>query len=141
MADPATVRLIPEHAGGSATAAAIASAHAPPLQMNMRKLAALEAVFEAIPEPEFDQTAHLEAEAGHAQSAHPERADAEPKPDMDFDQILRRYICASGMAHVAERGWACSRRWQGGVRIVDCQWRRKKFVQLLHLGRDSPMLT
>jgi len=40
-----------------------------------------EAVFEAIPEPEFAQTEKLRAEAGHARLLHNAGVDAEPIPN------------------------------------------------------------
>ena len=51
-----------------------------------QRLAAPEAVFEAIPEVEFDQTANLTAEAGHERLLHNARVDAEPIPELEFDQ-------------------------------------------------------
>ena len=47
-----------------------------------------EAVFEAIPEPEFAQTEKLRAEAGRAQLLHNAGVDAEPIPELEFDQTL-----------------------------------------------------
>ena len=64
--EPATVRQILEHVGEPTSAPAIAAAHSPPLEMKIgQELDAPEAVFEAIPELEFDQTANLRADAGH----------------------------------------------------------------------------
>ena len=37
------------------------------------------------------------------------------------------------MAHAAERGWVWLRRWQGAVRVVDCQCRRIEVVQFLRV--------
>ena len=56
--------------------------------MNGQQLAAPEGVFEAIPELEFAQTANLAEEAGHDQWTHPAGADAEPIPELEFDQSL-----------------------------------------------------
>ena len=55
-----------------------------------QELAAPEAVFEAIPEVEFDQTANLRAEAGHDRISqlHDEGVDAEPIPELEFDQTM-----------------------------------------------------
>ena len=53
-----------------------------------RRLAAPEAVFEAIPELELDQTANLRAEAGHDRLGHDAGVDAEPIPELEFDQTL-----------------------------------------------------
>ena len=64
ITEPALVRQILEHVNERKTAPAIAPVHSPPLAMNRRRLAALEGVFEAIPELEFDQTVNLAAEAG-----------------------------------------------------------------------------
>ena len=86
--EPAPVRQILEHVGERTTAPAIAPARSPPLALNGQQLAAPEWVFEAIPELEFDQTANLEAEAGHDQWTHPAGAAAEPIPELEFDQTL-----------------------------------------------------
>jgi len=51
-----------------------------------QRLAAPEAVFEAIPELEFDQTANLRAEAGHDRLLHSVGVDAEPIQELEFDQ-------------------------------------------------------
>ena len=56
--------------------------------MNGQQLAAPDRVFEAIPELELDWTANLAAEAGHDQWTHRAGADAEPVPDLEFDQTL-----------------------------------------------------
>ena len=53
-----------------------------------QRLATLDAVFEAIPEVEFDQTANLRAEAGHDRVLHDAGIDAEPIPELEFDQTL-----------------------------------------------------
>ena len=55
---------------------------------NGQEPAAPEAVFEAIPELEFDQTANLTAEAGHDRLLHDAGVDAEPIPEPEFDQTL-----------------------------------------------------
>jgi len=61
----------------------------PPLDMKIgQELDAPEAVIEAIPELEFDQTANLRAEAGHDWLLHNVGVDAEPIPDLEFDQTL-----------------------------------------------------
>ena len=58
------------------------------------------------------------------QLLYPADADIEPILELEFDQTVRLYTCAAQMAHAAERGWVWCRRWQGAVRIVDCQcWR------------------
>ena len=46
------------------------------------------AVFEAIPELEFDQTANLRAEAGHDRLLHNLGVTAEPILELEFDQTL-----------------------------------------------------
>ena len=57
VSEPVTVRQILEHVGEPTSAPATAPARSPPLEMKSgQELAALEAVFEAIPELEFDQT-------------------------------------------------------------------------------------
>jgi len=64
--ESATVRQILEHGGEPTSAPAIALARSPPLEMEFaQRLAALEAVFESIPELEFDQTANRRVEAGY----------------------------------------------------------------------------
>ena len=68
---------------------AIAPARSPPLEMEFaQRLAAPEAVFETIPELEFDQTANLRAEAGHNRLVHIAGVDAEPILELEFDQTL-----------------------------------------------------
>ena len=89
ITEPATVRQILEHVGEPTSAPAIAPARSPPLEMEFaQRLAAPEAVFEAIPELEFDQTANLRAEAGHDRLLHNAGVDAEPIPELEFDQTL-----------------------------------------------------
>ena len=64
-------------------------ARSPPLEMEFaQRLAAPEAVFESIPELEFDQTANPTAEAGHDRLLHNAGVDAEPIPELEFDQTL-----------------------------------------------------
>ncbi len=53
-----------------------------------QRLATLDAVFESIPELEFDQTANLTAEAGFDLMVHIAGIDAEPIPELEFDQTL-----------------------------------------------------
>ena len=48
------------------------------------------------------------------------RADAEPIPELEFDQMLGLKICGAQMAHSAEGGWVWFKRWQGAVRVVNC---------------------
>ena len=88
ITEPATVRQIVEHVGERTTAPAIAPARSPPLALNGLQLAAPEWVFKAISEREFDQTANHAAEAGQDQWTHPAGADAEPVPELEFDQTL-----------------------------------------------------
>ena len=89
ITEPATVRQILEHAGEPTSAPAIAPARSPPLEMEFAQwLAAPEAVFEAIPHLEFDQTANLRAEAGYHRLLHNAGVDAEPIPELEFDQTL-----------------------------------------------------
>ena len=62
-------------------------ARSPPLEMEFaQRLAAPEAVFEAIPELEFDQTANPTAEAGLDRLGHNAGVDAEPIPELEFYQ-------------------------------------------------------
>ena len=89
ITEPATVRQILEHVGEPSSALAIAPARAPPLEQEWaQRLAAREAVFEAIHELEFDQTANLIPEAGHDRLLHNAGVDAEPIPELEFDQTL-----------------------------------------------------
>ena len=92
-----------------------------PLEMKIaQQLAALVTVFEAIPELEFDQTANLRTEAGHDQLLHDAGVDAEPNPELGFDQEIRVVIlrCRDGTC-----GGAWIRRWLGAVSGVVCQIR------------------
>jgi len=85
----ATVRQILEHVGKTTIAPAIAPARSPLLEMKIgQELAAPGAVFEAIPELEFDQTANLTAVAGHDWLLHDAGVDAEQIPELDLDQTL-----------------------------------------------------
>ena len=89
ITEPATVRQILEHVGEPTIAAVIAPARSPPLEMKIgQEFAAPEAVFEPIPELEFDQAANLRAEAGHDRLLHNAGVDAEPIPELEFDQTL-----------------------------------------------------
>ena len=89
ITEPATVRQLLEHVGEPTSAPAIAPARSPPLEMEFaQRLAAPEAVFEAIPELEFDQTANLRAEAGHDRLLHNAGVDAEPILELEFDQTF-----------------------------------------------------
>ena len=81
ITEPATVRQILEHVGEPTSGPAIAPARSPLLEMEFAQwLAAPEAVFEAIPKLEFDQTASLRAEAGHDRLGHNAGVTAEPIP-------------------------------------------------------------
>ncbi len=51
-----------------------------------------------------DQTANLTAEAGDNQWTSPVGADAEPVPELEFDQTVGWQFCAAVMAHAAQRG-------------------------------------
>ena len=89
ITEPATVRQILEHLGEPTSAPAIAPARSPLLEMKIRQeLAAPEAVSEAIPELEFDQTVNLRAEAGHDRLLYIAGVDAEAIPELEFDQTL-----------------------------------------------------
>ena len=71
ITEPATVRQILEHVGEPTNAPAIAPVRSPPLEMkNGQELAAVVAVFEAIHELEFDQTANLRARTRHDRLLH-----------------------------------------------------------------------
>ncbi len=89
ITEPATVRQILEHVGEPTIAPAIAPARSLPLEMKIGQvLAAPEAVREAIPELEFDQTANLTVVAVHDRLLHDAGVDAEPIPELDLDQTL-----------------------------------------------------
>ncbi len=87
ITEPVTVRQILAHVGEPTTAPAIAPARSPPVEANAQHPIAPEAV-EAIRELEFDQTANLEAEAVHDRLVAGAGADAEPIPELEFDQTL-----------------------------------------------------
>jgi len=53
-----------------------------------QRLTTLDAVFEAIHELEFDPTANLTAVARHDRLLHDAGIDAEPIPELEFDQTL-----------------------------------------------------
>ena len=86
-----------------------------------QELAAPEAVFEAIHELEFDQTPNLRAEAGHDRLGHDAGVDAEPIPELEFDQTLGWQTCALEVAHAAKRGLVWIRHWRGAASGVVCQ--------------------
>ena len=89
ITEPATVRQMLEHEGEPTSAPAIISARSPPLEMELaQQLANPEAVFEASPELEFDQTAKLGAEAGHDRLLYIAGVDGEAIPELEFDQTL-----------------------------------------------------
>ena len=89
ITEPATMRQILVHVGEPTSAPAIAPARSPPLEMEFtQRPATLDAVFEAIPELEFEQTANLRAEAGYEGLLHNAGVDAEPIPELEFDQTL-----------------------------------------------------
>ncbi len=89
ITEPAMVRQILEYAEEPTSASAIAPARSPLLEMKIgQELAAPGAVFEAIPELEFDQTANLTAVAGHDWLLHDAGVDAEQIPELDLDQTL-----------------------------------------------------
>ena len=81
------MRQILAHVGEPTTAPAIAPARSPPVEANAQQLIAPEAVA-AIPELEFDQMANLTAEAGDNQWTSPVDVDAEPVPELEFDQTV-----------------------------------------------------
>ena len=74
-------------AGEPTSALAIAAARSPTVEAYAQQLIAPEAV-EAIPKIEFDQTANLTAEAGDNQWTSPVDVDAEPVPELEFDQTF-----------------------------------------------------
>ena len=106
-----------------------------------QRLATLDAVFEAIPEVEFDQTPNLAAEAGHDRVLHDAGIDAEPILELEFDQTLGWQTCAVEMAHAAERGLVWIRRWRGAVSGVGCQIRIVSNVHSLPVPRIKSLRT
>ncbi len=114
----------------------------PPLEMeSAQRLAAPEAVSDAIPELEFDQTASLRAEAGHDRLGHNAGVDAEPIPELEFDQTMGWQSCAVEMAHAAERGLVWIRRWLGAASGVGCQIRIMGSVHSLLVARIKSLRT
>ena len=131
-----------EHVGEPTSALAIAPARSPSLEMKIgQRLAAPEAVFEAIHELEFDQTANLTARPGHDRLLHDAGIDAEPIPELEFDQKLGWKFCAVEMAHAAERGLVWIRRWNGAVSSVVCQIRIAGSVQFPPVTRITFLRT
>ena len=142
ITEPATVRQILDYVGEPTSAPAIAPARSPPLEMKIgQELAAPEAVFEAISELEFDQTANRRAEAGHDRLGHNAGVDAEPIPELEFDQTMGWQSCAVEMAHAAERGLVWIRRWLGAASGVVCQIRVVGSVQFPSVTRIKSMRT
>ena len=88
ITQPAPVWQILEHVGERPTALVIALARSPPLVTNRQQLAAPEGVSEAVPEQELYHTPNLVAEAGPDPWTHSAGADAEPIPELEFDQTL-----------------------------------------------------
>ena len=74
-------------------------------------------------EKEFDQTANLTAETGHDRLLHDAGIDAEPTPELEFDQTLGWQTCALEVAHAVERGLVWKMRWRGAVSGVSCKIR------------------
>ncbi len=92
-------------------------------------------------ELEFDQAANLAAEAGHDWVLHDAGIDAEPIPELEFDQTLGWKSCAVEMAHAAERGLVWIRHWRGAVSGVSCQFRIACIVQFPLVPRIKSLLT
>jgi len=64
----------------------MAPARSLPLEMKIgQEQIAPVAVFEAIPELEFDQTGNLRAEAGYDRLLNNAGVDAEPIPELEYD--------------------------------------------------------
>ncbi|GEM_PF-1097839 len=142
ITEPATVRQILEHVGEPTIAPVIAPARSPPLEMECaQRLAAPEAVFEAIPELEFDQTANLTAEAGHDRLLHDAGVDGEPITELEFDQTLGSQSCAVDMALAAERGLVWFRHSRGAASGVVCQIRIAGSVQFPPVTRIKSLRT
>ena len=72
------------HVGEATSAPSIAPARAPPLEMEFaQRLATLDAVFEAIAELEFDQTADSDGASMHYPYMHATDLGAEPCASLD----------------------------------------------------------
>ena len=91
-------------------------------------------------EQEIDQTANLKAEAGHDRLLHNADIDAEPIPELEFDQASGK-SCAAEMAHAAECGLVWIRHWLGVVSGVVFQIRIAVIVHFLAGTRIKSLLT
>ena len=96
ITEPATVRQILEHVGEPTSAPAIAPARSPLREMKIgQELAA--------------------PEARHDRLLHDAGVDADPIPELEFDQTMGWKSCDVETAHVAGRGLVWTRRWRGAV--------------------------
>ena len=68
-------------------------------------------------------------EAGHDRLGHDAGVDAEPIPELEFDQTLGWQTCALEVAHAAERGLVWIGHWRGAASGVVCQIRIAGSVQ------------
>lgn len=64
-------------------------------------------------------TANLPAEVRHDQWTPPADVEAEPVPELEFNQTFGWQSCAEGMADAAERGNMLFRCWPGAVSVAD----------------------
>ena len=62
-------------------------------------------------------------EAGHDRLLHDAGINAEPIPEMEFDQALGWESCAVEIAHAAARWRAGCRHWRPAASGVGCQFR------------------
>ena len=72
---------------------------------------------------------------------HNAGVDAEPIPELEFDQTLGWKSCAIEMAHAAVRGLVEIRRWRGAVSGVVCQVRVAGHVHFPLVPRIKSLLT
>ena len=79
--------------------------------------------------------------AGHDRLLYIAGVDAEPIPELEFDQTMGWYSCAVEMAHAAERGLVWIRRWRGAVSGVGCQFRIVGSVQFPLVTGFKSLLT
>ena len=77
--------------------------------------------------------ANLRAEAGNDRLLHIAGIDAEPIPELEFDQALGWESCAVEIAHAAARWRAGCRHWRPAASGVGCQFRTVGSVQFFLL--------
>ena len=117
ITEPTTVRQILEHVGEPTIAPPIAPARSPPLQMKIgQELAAPEAVFEAIPELEFDQMVWA---SGEVVQEHVWISAAKLQPGMIGWGTTRESMQSR------PRNWSSTRHWGGNPARKKWHMRRR----------------